>query len=225
MTGAIVTSPFDVVKVSCHALRLVSSLLSYHWLQTRLQSDLFRDSSPSRASSSRHTLAPAGAVSSSAGSVRSAATTAASAAASARPTGARGLLYNFVETGYIIRCDPCSSVPPLATNERSAPSNIYTQEGPRALFKGLGPTLIGVVPARAINFSTYAQSKVVLARWFPDAARPPDLRAAGGGGAAGATGAEASPVIHLGAAAIAGGCGEGERRKGNTDAADDTQGS
>jgi solute carrier family 25 protein 33/36 len=27
-------------------------------------------------------------------------------------------------------------------------SGIYVNEGPKALFKGLGPTLVGVVPAR-----------------------------------------------------------------------------
>lgn len=65
-------------------------------------------------------------------------------------------------------------------------------EGPRALFKGLGPTLIGVVPARAINFSTYAQSKQFLA-----ASLPSNVTLS-------ATAAAESPIVHLGAAAIAG---------------------
>lgn len=39
-------------------------------------------------------------------------------------------------------------------------------EGPRALFKGLGPNLIGVVPARAINFYTYGNGKKLFAREF-----------------------------------------------------------
>jgi solute carrier family 25, member 33/36 len=42
----------------------------------------------------------------------------------------------------------------LATISRTA--------GPRALFTGLGPNLIGVVPARAINFYTYGNLKRVL---------------------------------------------------------------
>ena len=29
--------------------------------------------------------------------------------------------------------------------------DIYTNEGPKALFKGLGPTLVGVVPARSVS--------------------------------------------------------------------------
>lgn len=41
-------------------------------------------------------------------------------------------------------------------------------EGWRALFKGLGPNLIGVVPARAINFYTYGNGKRVLSTYFND---------------------------------------------------------
>ncbi|KAJ2906023.1 mitochondrial carrier protein RIM2 [Zalerion maritima] len=39
---------------------------------------------------------------------------------------------------------------------------VYRIEGWRALFKGLGPNLVGVVPARAINFFTYGNSKRLL---------------------------------------------------------------
>ncbi|KAJ7595060.1 mitochondrial carrier protein RIM2 [Mycena floridula] len=111
MCGAIVTSPFDVVK-------------------TRLQSSLFRDSA-------RAAIVPA----------------------------RTGLLYHFVETTHIIR-------------------DIYVRESPRALFKGLGPTLVGVIPARSINFFTYGNGKQIIAKTFND-------------------GVENS-FVHLGAAAIAG---------------------
>lgn len=47
-------------------------------------------------------------------------------------------------------------------------SEISTKEGTRALFKGLGPTLVGVVPARSINFYTYGNGKVILADKFND---------------------------------------------------------
>ncbi|EGF78895.1 hypothetical protein BATDEDRAFT_20179 [Batrachochytrium dendrobatidis JAM81] len=40
-------------------------------------------------------------------------------------------------------------------------SSIHQKEGIRALWKGLGPNLIGVVPARAIYFSVYSQGKHV----------------------------------------------------------------
>ncbi|KAK3372399.1 mitochondrial carrier protein rim2-like protein [Podospora didyma] len=56
----------------------------------------------------------------------------------------RTAMYHFNETGQI-----------LAT--------VYRQEGTRALFKGLGPNLIGVVPARAITFFTYGNSKRLIA--------------------------------------------------------------
>ncbi|KAL8291113.1 hypothetical protein RB601_004131 [Gaeumannomyces tritici] len=39
---------------------------------------------------------------------------------------------------------------------------VYQQEGPRALFKGLGPNLVGVVPARSIQFFTYGNTKQLL---------------------------------------------------------------
>jgi len=37
--------------------------------------------------------------------------------------------------------------------------HIVQYEGPTALFKGLGPNLVGVAPSRAIYFYTYAQAK------------------------------------------------------------------
>lgn len=39
-------------------------------------------------------------------------------------------------------------------------------EGWRALFKGLGPNLIGVVPARAINFYVYGNGKRIISTYF-----------------------------------------------------------
>lgn len=41
--------------------------------------------------------------------------------------------------------------------------SVYKLEGPRALFKGLGPNLIGVIPARSINFYTYGNGKRIIA--------------------------------------------------------------
>ncbi|KAI5453631.1 Pyrimidine nucleotide transporter, mitochondrial [Naganishia albida] len=154
MTGAIVTSPFDVVK-------------------TRLQSDLFKEASHPQIKS-LHSSYFKTAQSHTSYEVAASLAHAQQYARAARPTGASGLLWNFVETAQMIR-------------------NIYVHEGPRALFKGLGPTLIGVVPARAINFSTYAQSKQFLAASLPHNVTLSSTSAA-----------EASPVVHLGAAAIAG---------------------
>lgn len=65
--------------------------------------------------------------------------------------------------------------------------SIHVHEGWRALFKGLGPNLIGVVPARAINFAVYGNGKRVLSDYFDY------------------TNAKETPVgIHLSAAATAG---------------------
>ncbi|PWN39698.1 mitochondrial carrier [Ceraceosorus guamensis] len=61
----------------------------------------------------------------------------------------RKLAYHFVETGHIL-------------------AEIWTKEGPRALFRGLGPTLVGAVPARAINFWTYGNGKALIAEHLND---------------------------------------------------------
>ncbi|KAJ3271083.1 hypothetical protein HDV01_007096 [Terramyces sp. JEL0728] len=43
--------------------------------------------------------------------------------------------------------------------------NIYKTEGITALWKGLGPNLVGVVPARAVYFSVYNKGKAVYSNW------------------------------------------------------------
>lgn len=45
-------------------------------------------------------------------------------------------------------------------------SDIYREESPRALFKGLGPTLVGAIPARSINFWAYGNGKQIIAHQF-----------------------------------------------------------
>ncbi|KAI1910801.1 Pyrimidine nucleotide transporter, mitochondrial [Ophidiomyces ophidiicola] len=64
--------------------------------------------------------------------------------------------------------------------------SIHVHEGWRALFKGLGPNLTGVVPARAINFYVYGNGKRILNDYF------------------GYIPAETPASIHLAAAAMAG---------------------
>ena len=46
--------------------------------------------------------------------------------------------------------------------------DIYKYEGLSALFKGLGPTLAGVIPARSINFFVYGNGKQIIANKFND---------------------------------------------------------
>ncbi|KAF9267223.1 mitochondrial carrier [Marasmius fiardii PR-910] len=107
MCGAVVTSPFDVVK-------------------TRLQSTLFLEKPVT---------------------VRIVGSSGGATVVRSTAGGAGGLLWNFVETGYILR-------------------TIYREESPRALFKGLGPTLVGTIPAKSINFFTYANGKRIIANTF-----------------------------------------------------------
>ena len=45
-------------------------------------------------------------------------------------------------------------------------SSIHRVEGWRALFKGLGPNLVGVVPAKAINFYSYGNGKRIISERF-----------------------------------------------------------
>ncbi|SCV68296.1 BQ2448_417 [Microbotryum intermedium] len=59
----------------------------------------------------------------------------------------RQMLGAFADTGGILR-------------------DIYKYEGPTALFKGLGPTLVGVVPGRSINFFVYGNGKQLYADTF-----------------------------------------------------------
>ncbi|KAI9739954.1 MAG: hypothetical protein M1818_005010 [Claussenomyces sp. TS43310] len=46
--------------------------------------------------------------------------------------------------------------------------SVHRVEGWRALFKGLGPNLVGVIPARSINFYTYGNGKRLIAERFND---------------------------------------------------------
>lgn len=63
-------------------------------------------------------------------------------------------------------------------------TNVYRVEGVRALFKGLGPNLVGVIPARSINFFTYGVGKDFFSNTFNNG--------------------EESTKVHLAAAACAG---------------------
>ncbi|SNX85832.1 related to RIM2 - Protein of the mitochondrial carrier family (MCF) [Melanopsichium pennsylvanicum] len=103
------------------------------------------------------------------GNKRNAAAVVATAAATPDKGGvlqhARRLAYHFVETGYLLK-------------------EISTTEGPRALFRGLGPTLVGVIPARSINFYTYGNGKKLIADRF--------------------NGGAETTLVHLSAAAFAG---------------------
>eukprot|EP01114_Cavostelium_apophysatum_P013986 TRINITY_DN3504_c0_g1_i1.p1 TRINITY_DN3504_c0_g1~~TRINITY_DN3504_c0_g1_i1.p1 ORF type:complete len:356 (-),score=58.93 TRINITY_DN3504_c0_g1_i1:174-1241(-) len=50
----------------------------------------------------------------------------------------------------------------FGTRTITAFGEIWTKEGVRGLFKGLGPNLVGIAPARALHFSTYSATKNFL---------------------------------------------------------------
>lgn len=81
-------------------------------------------------------------------------------------------------------CFILSRNPQIVIETPSFHSDIAREETPRALFKGLGPTLVGVIPARSINFFTYGNGKHVIANNFNNG--------------------EENSFVHLGAAAFAG---------------------
>ena len=62
--------------------------------------------------------------------------------------------------------------------------DIYREESIRALYKGLGPMLAGVVPGRSINFFTYGNGKRIIADKFNDG--------------------QENSLVHLSAASLAG---------------------
>ncbi|EEY15844.1 mitochondrial carrier protein RIM2 [Verticillium alfalfae VaMs.102] len=67
-----------------------------------------------------------------------------------------------------VALNPCSAAAFHLRDTLSILSSVYKLEGPRALFKGLGPNLTGVVPARAINFYTYGNGKRLIAQYAND---------------------------------------------------------
>jgi solute carrier family 25 protein 33/36 len=67
------------------------------------------------------------------------------------------------DRAYLTVCSfPWIFLPRLNGNDR----DIYKFESPAALFKGLGPTLVGVIPARSINFFTYGNGKEIISQQF-----------------------------------------------------------
>lgn len=67
-------------------------------------------------------------------------------------------------------------------------------EGYRALFKGLGPNLIGVVPARAINFFAYGNGKRILSQTFNDGKEASWVHLLAAAGAGMLTGTATNPI-------------------------------
>ncbi|PHH61400.1 hypothetical protein CDD81_425 [Ophiocordyceps australis] len=72
--------------------------------------------------------------------------------------------------------------------------SVYRIEGPRALFKGLGPNLIGVVPARSINFYVYGNGKRLISEHWNDGQDAPWIHLLSGVAAGVATSTATNPI-------------------------------
>lgn len=73
-------------------------------------------------------------------------------------------------------------------------STVYKTEGPRALFKGLGPNLIGVIPARSINFYVYGNGKRLISEHWNHGQEAPWVHLLAGAGAGVATSTATNPI-------------------------------
>ncbi|CED83165.1 Mitochondrial carrier protein-Rim2p/Mrs12p [Phaffia rhodozyma] len=171
MTGATITAPLDVVKT-----RLQSSLFNSHPTSDLKSIPYSAQPLPSAAASSS-TLKPSPI------SLKSVPlpenvqgvlnTTKGSALKPPKPT--TSLLWNFVETGQLLR-------------------DIARSEGVPALWKGIGPTLVGAVPARSIQFFTYGNLKLILAEKFNDGKEAPWVHLIAAANAGIATGMATNPI-------------------------------
>lgn len=73
-------------------------------------------------------------------------------------------------------------------------ASVYRIEGPRALFKGLGPNLVGVIPARSINFYVYGNGKRIISQQWNHGREAPWVHLAAGVTAGVATSTATNPI-------------------------------
>ncbi|KAG5942499.1 hypothetical protein E4U53_007239 [Claviceps sorghi] len=71
---------------------------------------------------------------------------------------------------------------------------VYRTEGSRALFKGLGPNLIGIIPARSINFFVYGNGKRVISEYWNHGQEAPWVHLLAGVAAGVATSTATNPI-------------------------------
>ncbi|GAV51994.1 hypothetical protein ZYGR_0AF04660 [Zygosaccharomyces rouxii] len=72
--------------------------------------------------------------------------------------------------------------------------SVYKQEGFTSLFKGLGPNLVGVIPARSINFFTYGTTKEIYSRYFNNGQEAAWIHLMAGATAGWATSTATNPI-------------------------------
>lgn len=71
---------------------------------------------------------------------------------------------------------------------------VYRTEGSRALFKGLGPNLVGIVPARSINFFVYGNGKRIISEYWNRGEEAPWVHLLAGVTAGVATSTATNPI-------------------------------
>ncbi|KFG83055.1 mitochondrial carrier protein RIM2 [Metarhizium anisopliae] len=72
--------------------------------------------------------------------------------------------------------------------------SVYRTEGSRALFKGLGPNLVGIVPARSINFFVYGNGKRIISEYWNRGEEAPWVHLLAGVAAGVATSTATNPI-------------------------------
>ncbi|KAF5004716.1 hypothetical protein FDECE_8797 [Fusarium decemcellulare] len=72
--------------------------------------------------------------------------------------------------------------------------SVYRTEGWRALFKGLGPNMVGVVPARAINFYVYGNGKRIISQHLNHGEEAPWVHLSAGVAAGVVTSTATNPI-------------------------------
>jgi hypothetical protein len=73
--------------------------------------------------------------------------------------------------GFLVKLGPAKHCVHLRFYRSSPFRHIWVHEGPRGLFRGLGPNLVGVAPSRAIYFWSYSTTKKGLNRRLPKSNR------------------------------------------------------
>jgi solute carrier family 25 protein 33/36 len=107
---------------------------------------------------------------------------------------------------HLVAARTARGLPPIETMSLARSSMLHIREtgeilwqvpkveGWRALFKGLGPNLIGVVPARAINFYTYGNGKKIISTNFNDGKEAPWVHLCAAASAGILTGTATNPI-------------------------------
>lgn len=72
--------------------------------------------------------------------------------------------------------------------------SLYKVEGFNSLFKGLGPNLVGVIPARSINFFTYGTTKEFYSKTFNNGKEDPYIHLMAAATAGWATSTATNPI-------------------------------